>query len=54
MTSSECRNVVASLKFFDSFLEFLTVMVLTFVLSQCSIVKFLFCLLYLRLIIVKG
>ena len=28
------------LNFFDSFLEFLTLMVLTFVLSQCSIVKF--------------
>ena len=41
MTTSERRNVVAFLEFFTVFGEFLTVMVLTFVLSQCFIVKLL-------------
>ena len=40
MTLSE-RRTSSLLKFFDSFLEFLTVMVLTFVLSKCFIVKLL-------------
>ena len=41
MTLSKRRNVVAFLEFFTVFWEFLTVMVLTFVLSQCFIVKLL-------------
>ena len=44
MTLSKRRNVVTFLKFFkvlNRFLEFLTVMVFTFVLSQCFIVKLL-------------
>ena len=41
MTTSERRNVVAFLEFFTVFWEFLTVMVLTFVLSLCFIVKLL-------------
>ena len=40
MTLSKCWNVVAFLRIFTVFWEFLTVMVLTFVLSQCFIVKF--------------
>ena len=41
MTMSKRRSVVAFLEFFTVFWEFLTVMVLTFVLSQCFIVKLL-------------